>query len=114
MRESRPMATPLKRSAQPRRSRLLQGASVIAFAAALGTGPASAQLAALRNAAHVPSSAATGAPSIAVPTVPGLTPTAQNAVSRQLQNAMNAQQAVNLAQQAQTAARQAAAALPSS
>lgn len=98
------------------RRRLLQGVSTVACATALGAGPASAQLMALRAAAHV-SVNATGAPSIAVQAVPGLSttdgPSASTAVARSLRNAASAQQAVNLAQQAQTAARQAAAAVSS-
>ncbi|MDR3508727.1 MAG: filamentous hemagglutinin family protein [Caulobacteraceae bacterium] len=110
------MAVQTKRSSIRRhRGRLLRGVSLIAFVTALGAGTASAQLAALRGAAHVPVNA-TGAPSIAVPTVPGLSTSgstdANTAAARALRNAVKAQQAVSIAQQAQAAARQAAAALP--
>ncbi len=104
------MAVPLICSDRRRRRRLLQGASVVAFVSALAAPSAYAQLAALHGAAHV-SSSGSGAPSIAVPTVPGLSTNAAAAVNRQLVNAGKAQQAVNLALQAQTAAQQAAAAV---
>lgn len=99
-----------------RRRRLLQGASAVAFAMALRDPAAHAQLVALRAAAHLPANGA-GAPAIAVPTVPGLSTgntAATAALNRQLSNAVKAQQAVNLALQAQSAARTAAAALTSS
>lgn len=104
------MAVPLICPDRRRRRRLLQGASVVAFVTALTSPSAHAQLAALHGAAHL-STSGSGAPSIAVPTVPGLSTNATAAVNRQLANAGKAQQAVNLALQAQTAAQQAAAAV---
>ncbi len=107
------MTIPTKRRLPSPRRRLLQGASVAAFAAALA-GSAHAQLAVLQGAGHVAVNA-TGAPGVAAPVVPGLatqTPAATTAAAQSLQNAMRAQQAVNIGLQAQAAARQAAAALP--
>lgn len=104
------------RPAHLRRRCLLQGASVVAFVTALGVHPASAQLAALRGAGHVAVSAS-GAPTIAVPVVPGLSTgstAATSAAARMLANAGKAQQSVNMALQAQTAAKTAAAALAGS
>ncbi|PLR06917.1 hypothetical protein CFHF_23690 [Caulobacter flavus] len=92
------------------RSQLLGGASLVAFIA-LGGG-AWAQVASLRGAASLPAATGAGAPSVAVPVVPGLSTggqsaAAQAAAARALRNASKAQQAVTLAAQAQAAARQA-------
>jgi filamentous hemagglutinin family protein len=94
------------------RQRLLITVSVTACAAVFTSTPAMAGLAALYNAAHVPSTGS-GAPTVAVPTVPGVSPSPAGgaAMARSLQNASKAQQTVAIAQQAQTAARQSAAAL---
>src|SRR5689334_16516875 len=92
------------------RRRLLQGASVAAVVSLMGGPQAFAQVAVFRGAAHLP--AGTGAPSVAVPVVPGLatSPAANAGAARILRNASKAQQSVNMALQAQAAARQSVAA----
>ncbi|MEH0196577.1 filamentous hemagglutinin family protein [Caulobacter sp. CCNWLY153] len=92
------------------RAQLLHGASLLVFAAFGGT--AWGQVASLRGATSLPAATGAGAPSVAVPVVPGLstggqTAAQQAAAARALQNASRAQQAVTLAAQAQAAARQA-------
>ena len=93
------------------RRALFCGASVVVLLSAVAASEASADaLSTLRVGARLPATGA-GAPSVAVPVVPGVTPAANAAAARNLLNATNAQKAVNVAVQAQAAARQAAAAL---
>ncbi len=95
---------------QARRA-LFCGASVVVLLSAVAASEASADaLSTLRAGARLPATGA-GAPSVAVPVVPGVTPVANAAATRNLLNATNAQRAVNVTLQAQAAARQAAAAL---
>jgi len=112
--KSQPLFSSVRRVSVLRaRHALFVGASAMVLLAALGAGEASADaLATLRGAARLPATGA-GAPSVAVPVVPGVTPNtnAATAAARALQNAAKVQQAVNLAQQAQAAGRQTAAAL---
>lgn len=104
---------PLFSSIGRARRALFCGASAVVLLSTLATSQASADaLSTLRAGARVPATGA-GVPSVAVPVVPGVTPNAgaAAAATRGLLNATNAQKAVNVAVQAQAAARQAAAAL---
>ena len=107
--KSKPLLSSIARA----RRALFCGASAMVLLSAVAANEASADgLTALRAGARVPATGA-GVPSIAVPVVPGVTPNANAsaAAARGLLNATNAQRAVNVAVQAQAAARQAAAAL---
>ncbi|WP_165190139.1 filamentous haemagglutinin family protein [Caulobacter soli] len=105
--KSKPLFSSIGRA----RRALFCGASVVVLLSAAATNEASADaLSTLRAGARLPATGA-GAPSVAVPVVPGVTPSANAAAARSLLNATNAQKTVNVAVQAQAAARQAAAAL---
>lgn len=112
--KSKPLlSSPLFSSIGRARQALFCGASAIVLLSTLAANEASADaLSNLQRAARVPTTGA-GVPSVAVPVVPGVTPNAgaANAATRGLLNATNAQRAVNVAVQAQAAARQAAASL---
>jgi filamentous hemagglutinin family protein len=107
--KSKPLFSSIGRA----RRALFCGASAIVLLSTLAANEATADaLSTLRAAARVPATGA-GVPSVAVPVIPGVTPNAgaAAAATRGLLNATNAQKAVNVAVQAQAAARQAAAAL---
>uniref|UniRef100_B0T7Q0 Filamentous haemagglutinin family outer membrane protein n=1 Tax=Caulobacter sp. (strain K31) TaxID=366602 RepID=B0T7Q0_CAUSK len=110
--KSKPLFFPVHRSpVEGARQALFLGASAMVLLAALGTGEAFAGPSATTRAVARLAATGAGAPSVAVPVVPGVTPNAAMAAARALQNATRVQQAVNLAQQAQVAGRQAASAL---
>lgn len=101
------------RAPAPLRGRLFMGASMAAFAAALGASPAQAQTAAvLRGVAGIGNAATAASPAPVQPNRPPTnTLTMHSAAVRALNHQARVSQAVDLALQAQDAARKAALAL---